>query len=321
MRPRPGPAVSWDVSSARASFVVLVVLVAACLDEDLAGRRCDEVHACIDGYVCVDGRCATPGAGEGEGEGEGEGDAGFVDAGFVDAGFVDAGFADAGFADAGSADAGFADAGFDDAGFVDAGPADAGAPVPDVDAGALILRDDFADGVIAAQWSLVGGAWTEDAVLNQNDKVGRATATRTDVSATDVIVESAGRFKDGPLNVYPNGLYVVARATGATSGVACGFARTSATTATAGLFDLTSGASTPIQTLPLEPVPGANADVTWRLVAHGDGFRCTVTPTLPAGAAVTVTATIPGRGAGSIAVATEDAKGEWDFVQVNAVAP
>ena len=48
-----------------ASAVVGCALAVACVVApiDLADRRCDDAHPCVDGYVCVDNTCELPGDG------------------------------------------------------------------------------------------------------------------------------------------------------------------------------------------------------------------------------------------------------------------
>ena len=88
---------------------VLATILAATgcpLSVGIGGKRCDDTHACIANYACVDGVCRAHGdvldagtadagdvadagaddAGSGEGEGEGAGDAGVADAGRADGG-------------------------------------------------------------------------------------------------------------------------------------------------------------------------------------------------------------------------------------------
>lgn len=83
----------------RVGFGALAVLaLGACFADRLTAKRCDETHACIDGWACIDEVCVF-------------GDGGVLDDAGVDGGGTDAGESDAGDGDAGSDDVGMGDGG------------------------------------------------------------------------------------------------------------------------------------------------------------------------------------------------------------------
>lgn len=106
-------------SLAFASLVLVAPGVSSCaLRPSLEGRACDDLHACVDGYRCVEGVCVSSSGAPVDRPEEG-----------TDAG-PDGGLPDGGRPDGGPPDSGIVDAGEPDAGEPDAGPPDAGEPEP-----------------------------------------------------------------------------------------------------------------------------------------------------------------------------------------------
>jgi len=178
---------------------------------------------------------------------------------------------------------------------------DACDPNPTAGGDSIFYFDGFTSSLATNGWvSSTSLPNVNGGIIEQNSLGDLDLIWRPGASLENVTVDVRGYFGQINQATPPNEMGAIVRgSTSANDGVACLTVRTSATTATQGLFDVAGGVAADLSVQGLSPVPANGSEYAYVLTARGTAMTCTVTPL--SGAPVVRSAT-SARPAGSVGV-------------------